>query len=395
MSDSAAAVPTGSPETGADTGSGGDDSYIDNIIAAGTETSLEGSSDRTEAGGKTASPGVPAQAEPPASAEPTESIDQQLASLAADTGLNPADPRDREVLTRFAAKLSASQTKPDGGEEELTEFEKSLLQPPPVEERPQPPLEQPKRDAGPVLPAVDANWRDPIDAYKDLMNAYGRTDDPNEDKEPDLKKVAAIENAMWARRFQAQGLPAVQDMVMATLHDVLGDILPTLRAREEANKDVENYDYAMAELKKTKSFNDVDDLYKHLDDTKIKFRGREWPNTPINQVYSRYPHLLDIKVDNPNKDVAARLTYVKRLKAVKSHWNEMKSAATQTIPVQQAATLVNAGQQIAQRQAAERTRQTLNGGRSASGAGTTSKDPDRDWFDRVAKPKGRITAADL
>src|SRR4030095_16093082 len=99
MSDAAAPL-TSTPDTGADTGGGADnDAYIDNIIAAGSENSLEGDdSDSTEAGGKqTGSPAASAQqpaAEAPATGEQTESLEDQLTALAAEFGLDPANPRD-------------------------------------------------------------------------------------------------------------------------------------------------------------------------------------------------------------------------------------------------------------------------------------------------------------
>ncbi len=377
---------------------GSSDSFVDDLLEADGERLDSAPAEKTPASGKDEgdeqddSAADPQEEDTPA--VEAQEPDQRLKDLATEMGLDPANPRDRELLEKMAAKLAPDEKPQDEAPEtELTEYEKSLLKPKEAGAPETKPATTPETPQAKVQPRIGDDWQRAEDAYKALQEAYGNGDD----QPTDLSKVVAIEHEMFDRRFEARALPAVEKAVERMLKERLAPMLPAIERLQQKEANERNYDFAVTELSKLKGFEDLPKLYEPVDGNKLHFGGKAWPNNPINQVYAKYPELLKIQVKHEDPEAAARLSNMERLRAVVKHWREMsasKAANGKTIPATAAKDLVKAGAEQQKREAANRTRQALNSGRGASGAGTKPKSPDDEWFDGMNRSAGG-TLSDL
>lgn len=391
----------------------GDAAYVDRLVSqAGSLTGsdddswLGESSDTVEGDGASPADSTtevesPAgQGETTPNAAPAKAADgDEFTKLAGEYGLDATNPAHRKLLEELvSARGAGAKADTDGQRPEasdgLTDFERSLIGNDPAQQE-QPEAKTAEKPADAEGAALEPGkfgdgfdtWAGPSDALKELQSAWSGDEQGN----VDLGKVNQIETALFMRRFAAMGVPLVKRAIENYFKSELGDVHAAIQANRQQVRDQANYKSVLDGLKKSPGFETVDKLYEPIDDNKIKLQGHEVPNTPINRVYQRYPELLELAaVPHKDPDVSAKLTIAKRLRAVASRWKEMND----TVPMKDAKELVDTGKRIEQKKQTDRTRQALNAGTGASGAG--SKAPtDGDWFARINRPAGSIRVSDL
>jgi hypothetical protein len=295
-------------------------------------------------------------------------INQLINKFAKDhPNLDPTDPQQLKILTRmahqekFIRELKGKQQPADN----LTEFERALFQPPAAQQQPQngQPPQQPQQPQQPgaqesIYGPEDAgvSWKSPKDAYTDLAKAWTNQD---------LDTVNRIELAIAQRRASALGLlngEQVTQLVQQALQDALGDVLPSVRESVESQRSHENKEFAIAELEKSGGqWSGIRDLEKEITGPPIVVNGQQFPNTRLNQILVENPEILDIRVVNKDPNVAEKLTYLARYRAV------MRAEARGTVDNKKAGLLLEAGSKMAQRQMGDRVRQGLNSGSGVTG----------------------------
>jgi hypothetical protein len=300
-----------------------------------------------------------------------ETVDP-LAALAAEYGLDLTNPKQRKALETIQATLQKSEGQTDaGGNDELTGYEKSLLGEEVPADATKPEVTK-EAEAKPSEPGkfgdVGDDWKTQAEALKALSDAYAGDEQGN----VDFGRVAEINNAMFKRQFVYMALPQIQNLVQekldAALKEHLGDVIPQIRQDRQMAEYQKAHSDVISNLKNEKGYEDIESLTKPIDDKPLKFGGREYPNTPLNQTYARFPEILKIRVDHKDPAVAQRLTIAAKLKAAE----RLYKASRGTIPADRVKDVVQAGQMIEQKNNAARTRQTLNAGASAAGAGAKS-----------------------
>jgi hypothetical protein len=309
--------------------------------------------------------------------EATGETADPLTALAAEYGLDPNNPKQRKALEAIQATLQKSEGQTDAGgkdgADELTAYERSLLgEEAPAAAKPQETPKEAAETAKPLEPGkfgdVGDAWENQAAALKALSDAY----EADEQGRVDFGKVAEINNAMFKRQFVGMALPQIQNLVQqridAALKQHFGDVLPRLQQERKMSEYQDAHSDVLTNLKKEKGYEDVEQLNKPVDDKPLKYGGREFPNTPLNQMYAKYPEILNIRVEHKDPAVAQKLTIAAKLKAANRLWKESRG----TIPAAKVKDVVQAGQQIAQKNNTARTKQTLNAGASAAGAGAKS-----------------------
>jgi hypothetical protein len=380
---------TATPSTGTESSAGG--SFVSGLLSAEDSLDTLGGSSAVDQAG-TAHDDVSAadsatDAETPVDngqitgeevqPEATGETADPLAALAAEYGLDLANPKQRKALEAIQATLqkSGDQTDAggkDGAADELTAYERSLLgEETPAEAKPQ--QESPKEaEQKPLEPGkfgdVGDAWDNQAAALKALSDAY----EPDAQGNVDFGKVAEINNAMFKRQFVYMALPQIQQLVQQKLDESLkqhfGDVIPKLQQERKMSEYQNSFSDVMKNLKSEKGYEDVGKLVEPVDDKPLSYGGQQFPNTPFNQMLARYPELINIRVDHKDPAVAQKLTITAKLKAANRLWKESRG----TIPAAKVKDVVQAGQEIAQKNNAARTRQTLNAGASAAGAGSKS-----------------------
>jgi hypothetical protein len=342
---------------------------------AGSDADTDGNSD--DADGNSDESGNDAEGD---AGDPDAAL---LAKFAKRTGLDPNNPQQLKTLKTLVdkekfilelqAKLNGGQ-KPDGS---LTKFERDQQAAQLKAQQEQ--QNTPPADKAPAMPTVGtyndvgAQWQSPQDAYIALNKAWGDAAETG-----DYRGVVATESAMYERRFDAIGMPKVEQLVEARLNKFMeqhfGAIMPSLQQQAMERSNAENSEFAFSELEGVDGYKDIRSLDQELEGPPLIVNGEQFRNTPLNRILTENPWIMSIKRENADPKVADRLTYLARLKA--AH----KIFSGGQISSQKAKSLVEAGSKLEQRKAQDRVRQSLNSG------GTPSRSLDQG----KAKPKGFI-----
>jgi len=309
--------------------------------------------------------------------------DPLLLQYAKRTGLDPSDPNQRKTLETIVNKEKYIQQLKAGmapaaaqadQPQSLTKFEQEQLQ---AEQNAQ--AQQTQASEAPKMPTlgqyndIGAQWQSPNDGYQALSQAWAHAQETG-----DMRPVIQTEAALYERRFDAIGMPKVQQFVQAQLHQFLqdrfGDVLPQLQEQARATQLSQAAEMAWKDLEGTEGFKDIRSLDQEQEGQPLVVNGEEYRNTPLNRILAENPWIMSIKRDNADPKVSDRLTYLARLKAAYSiHSKGRISNAT-------AKALVSAGSRQEQRKQQDQVRQSLNKG------GTPSRTLDKGG----AKPRSYV-----
>lgn len=325
------------------------------------------------------------------------SPDAKLQQLASEYGLDPTNPKHRQLLESMIAKsgeTAQEQTGEQTGEDDdqLSEYERSLLA-----------EEQTAQTAGeeaqgtdkpaPLAPGKFGDVLDDTENYEQAMQRYSDAWSPDEQGNIDYKKAADVTNALWMRQFAGIGTPIVRNIVNTVLRQQLGDVLDVVADQRQRQQIVSLHAEVVDGMKKQPGYEHLDELFKPQSDKKIKVRGQELPDTKINRVFSKYPWILDIHSKHPDPVKAQKATFAARLRTVAKLLKESEKS----VSVADAKELVKTGAEIERKKQNDTTRQRLNAGPGATGAGAPGKSDDDDFMQRVLKPGGgrALSVADL
>lgn len=410
-----------------DSGASSSSSYMQQMVGSSAASMLDAGSDTTES----IQPQVPQETAPgetmpePAVTPEPEALEQPTAvdALTPDVTAFPEDvvaAKQLELAKKFGwennpiynaalkkmahaelqlervqaenSKLRAKVTQPSDG---LTEYERRVLglqpqtqQPQQMPQAPQPVQPQVQQPVQPPTPGVTRygdigdNWQTVDDAIKAEQLAW---------ESGDPRKVAEVKNAVFLRQFDSQ-MGIIKRIAQAEarilLQQQLGDLIPSVRQSVETQRNESVKGFAIAELRKTPGFEDVDKMFQPTEGEKVQFGGQEYDNTPISQVLAENPEILDIRVQHPDPLEAQRLSAIRRLKAAAKIWHSKQAGINPTTAKQ----LVNAGAEMAARQAGEAARQSMNAGPTATGLGQKANDT---YIQSIVKLPGSMTVADL
>lgn len=351
-------------ETGAETG--GESTQVDESAASGTE------------------------ADETTTATAVEIPEGVLAEIAKELELNLEDPAQRIIAERAAQReMRAQEAQEPEVEESLTEFEKSLLQPPTedkgIQQPPGQQLQQQQQVAqGPQQYGdIGDTWKGPHDALVAEADAWEDVRLANENKQDTkmaMDRVHAIRHAQFVRMADATLTPYIravvprlaQQMFEQMVQERFGDVLPHIQGSIQDRQYGAAKEAAMTDLEKLPAYKGVRDLYK-ADATKptLKYKGEdgkveEFPNTPLNAILIANPDLLKIRVDHKDPQIAYRLTATAMLKAV------MRIANNGKLSSKTVKSVMAAGAKANQQANLDKTRQGLNSGKGASVNGSGS-----------------------
>ncbi len=303
----------------------------------------------------------------PEGSETAKDLEGLIQQFAKRTGLDPNDPNQRKTLKTMAdqalyiQKLEA-QGKPAAADDGLTEFERSLSAPKteaPVEPTPAQPTAQPQQATqSNDVTEIAKDWRTPEDSIKDLDAAW---------RAGDMGKVHKIEEARQQIHFIRNQVPLIESYVKTQIQQAmagLGDVIPSVRESLAKQREADARDFAVAELGK----NGVDIkalLAEPADGQTIEFDGEKFPATPFNQIVAANRGILNVNVQHPDPETAARLTNIERYRLANNIYKAQRANAG--VSADTAKSLVDAGKQQAERATADKTRQAINAGNGAGG----------------------------
>jgi hypothetical protein len=237
-------------------------------------------------------------------------------------------------------------------------------------------------------------FNDGFDAWTDFPDAYKARDEAY--VAGDLDQVQKIEAAIFTRNNYVQEQKLTQKF-QGLLQEALGKFRDTelaevfqpaqaAKAETEANDDRK---WASNVLRQPDSGLAVplDDLLKDTGGT-IEHEGESYPDTLYNRVMLKHPEIADIVKTDPDKRVAFRKTIIAKAQAVAKIAKLMDKPA---VDPNKANELVEAGRRQAEadqrNKANDKTRQTLNGGRTSSTGGST-KTAAEEMAERVVSSSG-------
>lgn len=370
-----------------------------------TEDTSADSSETTETPGVTDEKPVTQEGQQ-SSAPPAEDTIKQLA---AEFGLNPADPKHKALLEKMAAEQSASGQEQTGTEQNLADddeyerlasvlFEEDAPPPAPKQEgtaQGQPPAQGTQQPV-PVQPGKFGDILDDTATIEEAMDRYRDAWTTDDNDKVDLKKAGEVMNAIWRRQFAGMGLPVIQNainhIVNQRLNEELGEPIRYFREQHASARRQQMYAGVLEKLQRQNGYQDIGELFKPLSDKTIKVRTHQVADTPMNRTLQAHPWILDINVQDENPEKALKLTHLKRLQAVvRQHKNGKNS-----MPLPAAKQLVESGAEIERKKQQDAARQRLNAGPGATSAGAGNKSDNDAWFESVLNAKGgRITVKDL
>lgn len=314
------------------------------------------------------------------------SLDDLIRQFAQETGLNPDDPNERRTLKRLADKemfirklqldndLLKAGAKPEPAAppqaDHLTEFEREVATRDAAPRAPAGPPTGPAAatpSAPPSVPEpiryndIGDEWKDDEDALTALNEAW---------REKDLKKVNAVEVARLKRTFDREIAPHLLGYIDQMFSRRIGSEPSLAEARRGVaeRRLTENREFAVKELEKA-GVADVRKLFEREEGPPIVVDGQEFERTRLNQILVENPEVMDIVKRHPDPATAERMTLIARLR----HAARLMSKANGGgLPAEAAQRLVDAGRGIAESQTADRTRQSINAGPGATGAGRES-----------------------
>ncbi len=378
------------------TGASGGSGSAGSGAGAGAEEPAPGAPDQPPAETTPPKETVPdAPGAKPAAARPE--VEALIQEFAKEYGVDANDPDQRRHLKRLADKelwirslqeknedLKRQLGKPaegqpgDAGAEGLTEFERNLL----AEEQGTEKGDEPGAPAGPPAAALPArpgqtavgdigdSWQSPVDAYRAVQEAWG-----NEGREPDLAKLDAIDTALFFRRLTAIGLPAMKALtrteVKRMLQEELGDVLPDVRTSVRQRRLETSRQTATSELSKVAEFKDIiPKLFEVQEGAPVVYDGREFPNSPLNQILVEHPEIMNIRMDHEDANTAETLTFLSQYRAVARIYKQRQQQAS--VDAGKARKLLDAGARLHEREQHDRARHGINAGAGATGLGTAS-----------------------
>lgn len=231
----------------------------------------------------------------------------------------------------------------------------------------EPPLEKPAKaetaaEGQTPIDDIGAGWKSPVDAITAENDAL---------TEGDFEKTAKIREAVIVRYAQGMIMPTVQQMVQQALSEFSSRY--GLNDAIQASHMADDRTFALKAAKADEELAPmVEELFKVRGDKPLVHKGQEFANTLYNEMLTKFPELLNIRVEDPNPRVAQRKTFAKRYTAAaRLHAQMTKSAPAKAEALVSA---VRKGEH--RRQTTERIRQSLNAGSSASGVG---QPPSRDY----------------
>lgn len=327
-------------------------------------------------------------------------IQKRINELARSKGVDPNDPKVRELLREIAlveqrnshkdAHIKRLETQ--ATEEWITEFERSLgkeqqTQPEPKHEQAveQPPPQQMQGDRFNDI-GTRNGWRTPEDAYRDELAAYG-----DGSQAPDLRKLHDIRTAQFIRQFDAFALPAIMDILErrfgAFEKEKLADIVPVVQQTQQAQIADRSMERARAEIAKVGG-EVFAEIMKPDQDGFIEYHGKRLANSPFNRIMKEFPEYLE-RIDTTASETEQIKQYINVYRfAMKMHARSKQHGLTP----QKAKQIMQAGmEQKARQDTQHRARAAMNAGGSR-GPGANSKGG---YVNELTAPTGRLTLADL
>lgn len=326
--------------------------------------------------------------------------------------LNPSNPQHLKTLRRMAEKELyiieqreeikrlkgvAKENDALSDDDGLTEFEKNLLAPEKPADKPADKPEDKPAAAAPVdftYNDVGKDWKGADDAYEALVDAWKDVSEAKEKGKPaKMDRVNEIEAAIFQRRFDGIAWPIIAHILPGVVKKViqaeLGSVMPTVNQTAERERLGDAREFALAQLAETKGYEDIDSLVTEEEGPPVAFDGGVYPNTPLNRMIRDMPDLLDIKAEHRDPQVAARLTFLKRLRAAYKLW---KQGTLRAGRVKQA---MKAGAKLTARREQDRTRQTVNAGGKATGLPSGRKPASGSYAASLNKIDGEGSFASL
>lgn len=328
----------------------------------------------------------------PADGKPVASPELFAKICAEHPDLDPSNPVYKRVLQRIADKEAYIErlqsaagtilaTKPDGALPAPTvatvtladlesQIGKEFTPPEPPPAAAAPPATTPA--AAPQPPGVfrfgdiGDGWKDTDDAYTAVNEAWAAGD---------LAKVHDVETAIFRRRAASILLPAIEQMMEDRLdarlkkfaETDLGDVIPQVRQTVDRQRDEAARADAISRLRSMPEFKDIDAMLQETGGPPIRFNGREWPNTPLNQIFAANEGLLRMRIQDPNPEKARRLTHLNRYALAARLYKQQQTA--NSVDPAKAQALLDAGAALQQKSEQDRTRQAMNAGTGATGTG--------------------------
>jgi hypothetical protein len=213
---------------------------------------------------------------------------------------------------------------------------------------------------------IGKDWKGVDDAYEALVEAWKDVGEAKEKgKAAKMDRVNEIEAAIFQRRFDGIAWPVIAHILPGVVKKViqseLSSVMPKVQQTAERELLGDAREFALAQLAATQGYEDIESLVTEEDGPPVSFRGDSYPNTPLNRMIRDMPDILDIKAEHRDPEVAARLTFLKRLRAAHKLW---KQGSLRAGRVKQA---MKAGAKLTARREQDRTRQTVNAGGKATG----------------------------
>jgi len=313
---------------------------VDNSAAAYLNTVFSGSQEPVPQGANPAAqpPAVPAEPTSPSApaAEPPKGLD--YAQLASQHSLDPNNAVHRQLLDQLYASSVAAQpgTVSQAPNIDLAAFEDVLLagiqQPAAPPAAPQPPAAQPPNAAAPNPANPQASvqtqgnpsqyddgftWKDETEAYSTLAEAWDKADIPTYQK---------ASQALFARNYFSMSGPIVQPLIekIKALEQTINEIAPDFRQNKSQARLLQNQEAAYRSIRydsagaPRQGFEDFEELFvAPKDNATVKGPdGNAVPATPLNRIVAENPWIANIRVEDPNQDVAARKTFLQMYTAV-------------------------------------------------------------------------------
>lgn len=338
-------------------------------------------------------PPKPEEKKPPASGD-------IVAQLAAEFGLDPANSQHMKLLEKMAAEQNGAppaqeqkgteQTQEDL-DEEFGKLESALFAEEQVPAQGAPPQIQPglPQNGGPP-PLQPGKFGDILDDTTTMEEAIERWRDAwteDEHGKVDVKKAGAVWNAFFIRQFAAMGLPVVHNLISQRLQAELGDALHYVRAQRESDHRQQLYAGVLSKLEKLNGYEKLPELFQPLSDKRIRVRSNEVADTRMNRILRENPWILDIQKEDRDPAKALQKTHLARLQAVMRQWKDREGS----VPVKDVPKLVETGAEIERKKQTDATRQRINAGPGATGAGAGGRSDDDAWMESVLKSRGGRT----
>lgn len=334
------------------------------------------------------------QAKPEQADQPkaeAKSKQQTIEEMAAQYGLDPKNAAHRKILTDLAAATKRNSDKDQYIDQlrsgsllgDLMGGEDTEQPPAPPEPAKANPSEQPKAAAPgqPVFGDIGDAWKRPEDGQTALIEALNAGD---------VRSAHEIQQAMFVRNM-AQFGPVLTQMVNHMLEQRIGPLEPIVKAQRDSAAQNEGLESARTQVMglsdgRGEMFRS---MTKPDNPEPLEVDGQRLPNTPLNRILMEYPHILKLREQHANPKEAARLTALAQYEAAMTIYHRQQQQRTAAPEAGQK--LVQAGKQLAEKQAQEQTRQQMNAGKTSAASAAGKKS----FLDDFGPQDGRISAQQL